>query len=213
MKGTFLILGSMHLDNPNNRDLYQIKNEGIKLAKRQAELQELIDCLARFKPTKIALEISRTLDTNLEQDYHSYLEGNYQLGTNEKHQIGFKLAKQLGHNKLYAVDWNEALPHVPAFFNWAIENNPAQWQEQEVKTRQMIEKNQILINTKTIREAYLELNQPEAILDDHRQYNEMVLMRNEEPVGTQWVAWYWYYRNLLVYNHLTELIEDEDKAS
>ena len=52
----------------------------------------------------------------------------------------------------------------------------------------MIEKNQILINTKTIREAYLELNQPEAILDDHRQYNEMVLMRNEEPVGTQWVA-------------------------
>ena len=116
MKGTFLILGSMHLDNPNNGDLYQIKNEGIKLAKRQAELQELIDCLARFKPTKIALEISRTLDTNLEQDYHSYLEGNYQLGTNEKHQIGFKLAKQLGHNKLYAVDWNEALPHVPAFF-------------------------------------------------------------------------------------------------
>ena len=95
----------------------------------------------------------------------------------------------------------------------AIENNPAQWQEQEVKTRQMIEKNQILINTKTIREAYLELNQPEAILDDHRQYNEMVLMGNEEPVGTQWVAWYWYYRNLLVYNHLTELIEDEDKAS
>lgn len=93
----------------------------------------------------------------------------------------------------------------------AIENNPAQWQEQEVKTRQMIEKNQILINTKTIREAYLELNQPEAILEDHRQYNEMVLMGNEEPVGTQCVAWYWYYRNLLVYKHLTELIEDEDE--
>ena len=70
----------------------------------------------------------------------------------------------------------------------AIENNPAQWQEQEVKTRQMIEKNQILINTKTIREAYFELNQPEAILEDHRQYNERVQIRNEKPVGTQWVA-------------------------
>ena len=75
----------------------------------------------------------------------------------------------------------------------------------------MIEKNQILINTKTIREAYLELNQPEAILEDHRQYNEMVLMGNEEPVGTQWVAWYWYYRNLLVYKHLTEMIKNEDE--
>ena len=75
----------------------------------------------------------------------------------------------------------------------------------------MIEKNQILINTKTIREAYFELNQPEAILEDHRQYNERVQIRNEKPVGTQWVAWYWYYRNLLVYKHLTELIEDEDE--
>ena len=54
----------------------------------------------------------------------------------------------------------------------------------------MIEKNQILINTKTIREAYFELNQPEAILEDHRQYNERVQIRNEKPVGTQWVAWY-----------------------
>ncbi len=52
----------------------------------------------------------------------------------------------------------------------------------------MIEKNQILINTKTIREAYFELNQPEAILEDHRQYNERVQIRNEKPVGTQWVA-------------------------
>ncbi len=28
MKGTFLFLGSMHLDNPNNGDLYQVKSEG-----------------------------------------------------------------------------------------------------------------------------------------------------------------------------------------
>ena len=79
-------------------------------------------------------------------------------------------------------------PISQLFLNWAIKNNPPQWQEQEVKTRQMIEKNQILINTKTIREAYFELNQPEAILEDHRQYNERVQIRNEKPVGTQWVA-------------------------
>ncbi|WP_370456865.1 hypothetical protein [Turicibacter bilis] len=30
--------------------------------------------------------------------------------------MGCKLAKPLGHNKLYAVDWNEALPYIPAFF-------------------------------------------------------------------------------------------------
>lgn len=28
MKGTFLTLVSMHLNNPNNGDLYQVKSEG-----------------------------------------------------------------------------------------------------------------------------------------------------------------------------------------
>lgn len=207
MKATFMILGSVHLDNPNNGDLHLVKIKGIESDKRQAQLQELINCLAQFNPTKIAIEVNQKLDSQLKQDYVDYLNGHLKLGTNEKHQIGFKLAKLLGHKKLYAVDWNEALPHVPPFFNWAINHHPQGWEELELKTKQIIEKNQTLINTKTFREVYFELNQPEAILEDHQQYNEMVLIGDEDPIGAKWVSWYWYYRNLLVYKHLTELVE------
>ena len=80
-------------------------------------------------------------------------------------------------------------------------------EELELKTKQIIGKNQTLINTKTFREVYFELNQPEAILEDHQQYNEMVLIGDEDPIGAKWGSWYWYYRNLLVYKHLTKLVE------
>ncbi len=182
MKATFMILGSVHLDNPNNGDLYLVKTKGIESDQRQAQLQELINCLAQFNPTKITIEVNQKLDSQLKQDYVDYLNGHLKLGTNEKHQIGFKLAKLLGHKKLYAVDWNEALPHVPPFFNWAINHHPQGWEKLELKTKQIIEKSQTLINTKTFRELYFELNQPEAILEDQQQYNEMVLLGDEDLI-------------------------------
>ena len=38
------------------------------------------------------------------------MEGNYSLEKNEAFQIGFKLAKSLGHDKVYCVDNNPPMP-------------------------------------------------------------------------------------------------------
>ena len=59
--------------------------------RRQAEIAQVIAALEKFNPTKIGR-------------YADYLAGKYELKRNEIDQIGFRLAKELGHKTVYPVD-------------------------------------------------------------------------------------------------------------
>ena len=43
-------------------------------------------------------------DSTTQARYQAYLRGEYQLRNSEKEQIGFRLAKQLGHQQIYPID-------------------------------------------------------------------------------------------------------------
>src|SRR5256885_5519416 len=59
--------------------------------------------LKRFQPTKIAVERDPG-DNRLSKDYADYLAGKHELTRNEIEQLGFRLAKELGHKTVYGVD-------------------------------------------------------------------------------------------------------------
>jgi hypothetical protein len=71
---------------------------------KQKEVQEVLDVLQKYKPTKIAVEVQKERQVWLDSLYTAYLEGRFQLKSNEIYQIGFRLGKMLQHKKLYAVD-------------------------------------------------------------------------------------------------------------
>ena len=104
MKPTIMILGTYHMANPG-ADAVNFEADDILTAKRQRELQQLVEQLARFNPTKIAIEIDIGLDAKFEAQYQDYLNGRYQLERNEVDQVGFRLAKKMQHSKVYCVDW------------------------------------------------------------------------------------------------------------
>lgn len=52
-----LILGTYHLDNPG-RDSVNVRVDDVLAEKRQREIAFVLDRLANFKPTKIAIEAS-----------------------------------------------------------------------------------------------------------------------------------------------------------
>ena len=52
-------------ETPNETDDYDVL-----APKRQAELQQLVEQLARFKPTKIAVEVD-TQDAELQMEYNA----------------------------------------------------------------------------------------------------------------------------------------------
>lgn len=103
-KPTLMILGSGHLANWG-ADRINYRMDDVLAPKRQAELQALADQLAQFKPTKIAVEVDERWEAKLQEEYNGYLKDSFQLEPHEIHQIGFRLAKDMGHPKVYCVDY------------------------------------------------------------------------------------------------------------
>lgn len=76
---------------------------------RQKQIQELINQLARFKPTKIAVEASPRAKPYIDSLYRAYCAGQFKGNkkiepTGELLQLAFPLAKHLGLAELYPID-------------------------------------------------------------------------------------------------------------
>src|SRR5438067_12446927 len=94
-----LVLGTYHMANPGH-DIFNMKTDDVLAPKRQAEIAQLIEVLKRFQPTKIALEAQ---GDGRPKEYAEYLAGTHELTRNEIEQIGFRLARKLGHKTVYPV--------------------------------------------------------------------------------------------------------------
>lgn len=76
---------------------------------RQQQIDELLNQLARFKPTKIAIEASPSTKNYIDSLYTAYCKGEFRgnkrvEADGELLQIGFELAKRLGHTELFPID-------------------------------------------------------------------------------------------------------------
>lgn len=69
---------------------------------RQTEIRDVINRLKEFKPTIICLENSNQI--KLDSIYNAYVRGLHKLGVDEEEQIGFRLAQELGLERVYSVD-------------------------------------------------------------------------------------------------------------
>src|SRR4051812_24717505 len=103
-----LVLGVYHMANPGH-DLFNTNADDVLAPKRQQEIAELMEVLKRFRPTKVAIEVDPWND-RITKEYSDYLSGKYTLTRNEIDQIGYRLAKELGQQKVYAVDADGDFP-------------------------------------------------------------------------------------------------------
>jgi hypothetical protein len=60
--------------------------------------------LARYQPTKIAVERRPERQADIDQEYQAYRRGEFPLPGDEVYQLGFQLARRLNHATIYCVD-------------------------------------------------------------------------------------------------------------
>lgn len=77
---------------------------------RQREIQDMVDHLARFQPTRVAIECSPTQQARFDARYQEYRAGTYQLTADERDQIGLRLAAQLNLPRVDCVDYTGGAP-------------------------------------------------------------------------------------------------------
>lgn len=229
-KPTVMILGSTHLAH-DGLDVYNTKMDDVRTPKRQREIEQLVEQLKEFKPTKIALERDeKTHGAITQTEYRGYLKGTYELKRNEHDQIGFRLAKQMGHPKLYCVDYRldyrKDDPIIPFDeFDWnllnyigfAKEHNlnhllPPPPDEGKVTQDEngvtWIEPEEYI----SIIDMYMRDNEPEGRRKDHQRYLGWIARvgLGDQYPGANWLSHYWYDRNMKIYVNLTRITESAD---
>src|SRR5438034_630106 len=85
-------------------DSTNLQADDVLSPRRQNEIADVVDYLARFAPTKIAIEAPYR-DTWSTAAYGKYLQGQYTLGRNETEQIAFRLALRLSLPTVHPVDY------------------------------------------------------------------------------------------------------------
>src|SRR3546814_4463488 len=91
-------LGSPHLAN-NNRDIANVHVEDVTTPAHQHEIETLVDALARFRPTRIAIEWPSSDQAGLDKRYAAYRAGTLPVSANERDQIALRLAAKLGRSE------------------------------------------------------------------------------------------------------------------
>ena len=97
------ILGVFHFGSSSDSYQRQVAFD-IRAPDRQREVEQLVEQLERFQPTHVAVEALPEQQRRLDSLFAAYSRGEYTLGPNEIYQIGFRLARRLGHSRVYAVD-------------------------------------------------------------------------------------------------------------
>ena len=97
-----MILGTYHMSNPG-KDIHNLKADDVLVEKRQHELADVAAGLAKFKPTKVAVEqpVDNGAPTKLPR-YHDYVDGKMADSRNEVAQVGYRLAKQMKLAEVWA---------------------------------------------------------------------------------------------------------------
>jgi hypothetical protein len=210
-KTKVLVLGSYHMGNPG-LDAFNMEADDVLVPERQKEIEEFVSLLASFKPTKICLEASVERQQKLNELYQAYLNGKAELRKNESDQIGFRLAKNLRHSQVFAIDakapfnMDTVIKVAQKYqFNGFLElmgKMPAFMQEENKK-----------MHESTITQFFQYMNSDQYVRMSHGFYLDMAAIgKDANYAGADLVA-DWYKRNLRIFRNLTDLqLKPEDRV-
>lgn len=211
-----MVLGTYHMGNPG-RDLANMRADDVTQPRRQAELAALAESIARWKPTKVLVETQRPAPFTVEQ-YRAFTPEQLLEKRNETYQIGFRIAKLMGHAEVYGFDEQPA-EGEPDYFPFGkvdaharangkgplIDGLLASFKGRAAEEEKMQAR-------LSIAELLLRHNDAEWVRTGHgRGYYEMLAVGDaDEQPGAELNA-YWYMRNAKMFSKIGLIAEPGDR--
>lgn len=102
-----MIFGTFHFAQAEDIDVLD--------STRQREIRAILEALADWAPQGVAVEYPHAAQAKLDSNYRNFRQRNGESESrNEIVQIGFRLARRLGHDRVYAVDvpmnlWHDSI--------------------------------------------------------------------------------------------------------
>jgi hypothetical protein len=204
-----LVLGVYHMANPGH-DLFNTTADDVLAPKRQAEIAQLIAVLAKFHPTKIAIE-SNAGEDRYPKRYDDYLAGKHELTSNEIEQIGFRLAKELGHKTIYPADADGEFP-----FKHVVNYAKASGRSKELdalmgEVGDMVKAQNAYLASHTVLETLLYMNADDKVAQAVGfYYREAQFGEPWDSAGADLVS-EWFRRNMRIYSNVMQLADSPNE--
>jgi len=204
-KTEIMVLGTYHMANPG-KDSFNLEADDVLSATRQAEILDLVIALSTFKPTKIAIESDYNLTTRVEK-YQAYRNGEYELTRNEIDQISYRLAKMMGHDTVYPVDFDWGMGREVDFRGDQFETEFADNQDAiDAYGKSYTALEAEFLASHTVGQYLAFLNTKDMLAANHRFYAYYSIRDGAGDwfPGPHMVA-NWYKRNLYIVHNLTRI--------
>lgn len=213
-----MVLGTFHMGNPES-DVVNATVDDVTSQRRQRELAALADQLARFRPSKILVEVEAAGPDLAVVSYRSFTPATLATDRNEIVQVGFRLARKLGHAAVYGID-ERGGPGEPDYFPfdkvkaYAEAHGRAGWLDRLFATAQAraaaFEREQ---PRRTISELLAMDNDPAELARMHAAgyYELLKLGDGEDQPGADLNAM-WYLRNAKMFSKLAQIARPGDRV-
>lgn len=204
-----LVLGVYHMANLG-RDVFNTQADDVLAPKRQAEMARLIEVLKTFRPTKIAVE-SDIWSDRVPKAYAEYLAGKHELTRNETEQIGFRLARELGHKAVYAVDADGEFPYA-RLVNYA--RGSGRSKEFEAISSEFgakVKAQNEYLASHTILETLLYMNADDKVAQERSLYYRMARLGEPGDWAGADLLSDWFRRNMRIYGNVVRLVDSPNE--
>ena len=204
-KPALMIVGMPHFANPA-RDIANTKVEDVLTPRRQREIVALVDRLAAFRPTHVAVEWATGDQAKLDRRYADYRAGRIKLDSDETDQVGLRLAARLGLARVDAADWNEEPPGKDEDYDFAAwlkaHGRAAEWDAFRKTGQRRADAEGAFQRCHPIADWVRSLNDEAGSTGLAQPYFEIATFGdNAANPGAAWVG-AWYARNLRIYANL-----------
>ncbi len=204
-----LVLGTYHMDNPG-RDIFNMEADDVLAPKRQAEIRELLDVLARFRPTKIAIEADS--DSPKIEQYQDYLAGKYEVGRDERDQIGFRLGKELNLPKVYGIDADGEFPFLAVQDYAKAHGREKELESLMAQAGKAVQDENEFLKSHSVLQMLLRMNSNEAVRQGLSGYAMFAHFGEEYDYPGAELLTEWYRRNMRIHTHLLNVVEPGDRV-
>ena len=204
-----LVLGVYHMANPG-KDMFNPKADDVLATERQAEIAQLIAVLKQFNPTKIAVE-GDLWDDRITTRYADYAAGKHELSRNEIEQIGYRLAKTLGHKTVYPADADVEFPYQRIVDYAKGSGRSKELDAINGDIGAMVKAQDQYLASHTILETLLYMNSEDRVAQDVGFYYRFAHFG--EPgdwAGADLVSDY-FRRNMRIYSNVTRLVDSPNE--
>ena len=203
-----ILIGTYHFSNPG-QDQANVESVDVTMPRRQAELQAVTDALAGFKPTFVGVEWPAEAARD---NYARYLDGTLPASRNEVVQLGFRLAKQVGLERVHGLDVPGDFPFEP-LSAWAQANGKSgDLQALMAQAQGITARITALQTTRSIGGVLREMNTSQALDEAASFYTEFLRYGSgEQQPGVELNAT-WAKRNFAICARLLQALRPGDRA-